>query len=493
MFLSARPVRAATRLRQLTELAVVCFYPRGPCGPRRTLRLPTRMAGWFLSARPVRAATVAWTALRSITDVSIRAARAGRDCRSCPRCCWVRRFYPRGPCGPRLSRAALDDRPYRVSIRAARAGRDRMSPAPAAWRLSFLSARPVRAATLAGLHVAQRALVSIRAARAGRDMCPSCMVRSTGLFLSARPVRAATWCSWTSSASPPRFYPRGPCGPRQATGHYPPTPAGVSIRAARAGRDLTSWRRWPPFGVSIRAARAGRDRDRPTSLARFATFLSARPVRAATRLLRDDLDVENLFLSARPVRAATGDLAQGESKGQAFLSARPVRAATFPPARPGSWPRCFYPRGPCGPRRGIVFHQITPISVSIRAARAGRDDTRPGEPAGSRGVSIRAARAGRDQPGIDRLREADGVSIRAARAGRDVDRPVFRWTSTEFLSARPVRAATLDANGLLVGSKVSIRAARAGRDGSSRLEGQPHCRFYPRGPCGPRLRFSAAA
>ena len=59
MFLSARPVRAATATwPEGRETADECFYPRDPCGPRRfAFRVGTIPPSLFLSARPVRAAT----------------------------------------------------------------------------------------------------------------------------------------------------------------------------------------------------------------------------------------------------------------------------------------------------------------------------------------------------------------------------------------------------------------------------------------------------
>ncbi len=56
------------------------------------------------------------------------------------------------------------------------------------------------------------------------------------------------------------------------------------------------------------------------------------------------------------------------------------------------------------------------------------------------------------------------VSIRAARAGRDALRSARRPGEGVFLSARPVRAATAPDDVVIADVLVSIRAARAGRD-----------------------------
>ena len=79
MFLSARPVRAAT---------LSFFRSR-------------RVWSWFLSARPVRAATPGVREALAAEYVSIRATRAGRDMFLMMLRAAIRRFYPRDPCGPR--------------------------------------------------------------------------------------------------------------------------------------------------------------------------------------------------------------------------------------------------------------------------------------------------------------------------------------------------------------------------------------------------------
>ena len=56
-------------------------------------------------------------------------------------------------------------------------------------------------------------------------------------------------------------------------------------------------------------------------------FLSARPVRAATKVVRSTRCIGR-FLSARPVRAATIARVVPIFAYVKFLSARPVRAAT---------------------------------------------------------------------------------------------------------------------------------------------------------------------
>ncbi len=174
------------------------------------------------------------------------------------------------------------------------------------------------------------------------------------MFLSARPVRAATVDALIA-------------------GHA----HRVSIRAARAGRDDFAGESIRSFaGVSIRAARAGRDPAYRDAYRRLDKFLSARPVRAATRRCASGSRAStsfyprgpcgprrttsvtpwrlSTFLSARPVRAATGGTGFVGSSNAQFLSARPVRAATTTFRSVWWCSFSFYPRGPCGPRPSCI-------------------------------------------------------------------------------------------------------------------------------------------
>ena len=214
--------------------------------------------------------------------------------------------------------------------------------------------------------------------------------------------------------------------------------------------------------VSIRATRAGRDAGRRCARGSSCRFYPRDPC-GPRRSTGCGLSPASRFLSARPVRAATPISISAPTQVAKFLSARPVRAAT-PRAMSCAKSRCsFYPRDPCGPRRGLFYELHDVMAVSIRATRAGRDKSPrkmnfprssfyPRDPCGPRPqrdrraglqppVSIRATRAGRDEDVELYVRES-WVSIRATRAGRDL---VF---------LRPVPAP--------VG--VSIRATRAGRD-----------------------------
>ena len=126
-----------------------CFYPRAPGGARHCQSIPICLIKTFLSARPGRGATGTEGQDDVWYVVSIRAARAGRDAGGAHRVRPRAGFYPRGPCGPRLSKPSrFLSKLVFLSARPVRAATTMM------WLFStpptrFLSARPVRAATIA--------------------------------------------------------------------------------------------------------------------------------------------------------------------------------------------------------------------------------------------------------------------------------------------------------------------------------------------------------
>ena len=215
----------------------------------------------------------------------------------------------------------------------------------------------------------------------------------------------------------------------------------VSIRAPRAGGDVTGNLARVRLEVSIRAPRAGGDRwstgwglrspgfnprppcgGRPRSSRNpgrdWKWFQSAPPVRGATsprpvsttpssrfnprppcggRLReRSDVRAQREFQSAPPVRGAT--LEFGEDGDQyLFQSAPPVRGATETWSCGRRKSLCFNPRPPCGGRlRTSSPCRAPPRSFNPRPPCGGRLPMRLRGPASST-VSIRAPRAGGDR------------------------------------------------------------------------------------------------
>ena len=126
VFLSTLSLRRATDVRDVTVVRPEDFYPRSPCGERRSAALPVRSRSVFLSTLSLRRATPRRHPGGHLGHISIHALLAESDClRRCAsissrqflstlslrrathdddggqRC--HRNFYPRSPCGERPS------------------------------------------------------------------------------------------------------------------------------------------------------------------------------------------------------------------------------------------------------------------------------------------------------------------------------------------------------------------------------------------------------
>ncbi len=330
------------------------------------------------------------------------------------------RFYPRDPCGPRRPTSSSSWLCASVSIRATRAGRDRQrTPVPGSPPGCFYP----------------------------RDPC--------GPRLAWR----------TTACCRHRFYPRDPCGPRLAGQVVLDVADRVSIRATRAGRDGDN-----ADAAAFQCSFYPRDPCGP----RHLSASSVRPCRG--------------FYPRDPCGPRRSSCCSCSDCHCRFYPRDPCGPRHHRPLVPRRHPGRFYPRDPCGPRPGGLSGQPAARLVSIRATRAGRDrlpgfrqclprSFYPRDPCGPRhlpvyrafgadGVSIRATRAGRDRPwlccgagspasfyprdpcGPRRLGRTCPRQWLASFYPRDPcgPRPSLELEQSEereFLSARPVRAATL--------------------------------------------------
>ena len=147
------------------------FYPRSPCGERHSAASASVMGRIFLSTLSLRRATVYGRSVRKRTEISIHALLAESDrtrTRPPPR---PRHFYPRSPCGER----------------------------------QFCSLSP-------------------------------CRIRP--LFLSTLSLRRATLDNRVALVPHQHFYPRSPCGERRLTYRRTRHFQDISIHALLAESDL---------------------------------------------------------------------------------------------------------------------------------------------------------------------------------------------------------------------------------------------------------------
>ena len=168
------------------------FYPRSPCGERRTRSQPSRPRRLFLSTLSLRRATFGFSAGRESDTISIHALLAESDInsrflfrlllkflstlslrRATPTCEYQPTkyyyFYPRSPCGERRYSACC---------------------------------------------VVLLSRISIHALLAESDLLKNHIFFHHNLFLSTLSLRRATPRGQSASIQASYFYPRSPCGER---------------------------------------------------------------------------------------------------------------------------------------------------------------------------------------------------------------------------------------------------------------------------------------
>ena len=125
-FLSTLSLRRATSTRTATQSPPLNFYPRSPCGERQT-GADTAASNASISIHALLAESDAYLhvtpsqIVEFLSTLSLRRA----TCQRWQLCCADRDFYPRSPCGERLSMDALESYLINISIHALLAESDR--------------------------------------------------------------------------------------------------------------------------------------------------------------------------------------------------------------------------------------------------------------------------------------------------------------------------------------------------------------------------------
>ena len=146
-----------------------------------------------------------------LSTLSLRRATLNRM----PTVQYLWNFYPRSPCGERLAQAKELGIVFRISIHALLAESDFCFFLFLAWLCLFLSTLSLRRATLFTIGLNRAHGISIHALLAESD--------AAIFFL---------YCAF------PYFYPRSPCGERRAPGYGNTKPADISIHALLAESDV---------------------------------------------------------------------------------------------------------------------------------------------------------------------------------------------------------------------------------------------------------------
>ena len=167
------------------------FYPRSPCGERRSEGTTATSAGIFLSTLSLRRATLAMAGYTKAEIISIHALLAESDYTAIVCAPPTLNFYPRSPCG---------ERPIMVGA--------------GTMILPFLSTLSLRRATTGFDSGTMVPAISIHALLAESDPTMPCTDLRGPRFLSTLSLRRATAALSGGTLSDVDFYPRSPCGER---------------------------------------------------------------------------------------------------------------------------------------------------------------------------------------------------------------------------------------------------------------------------------------
>ena len=214
--------------------------------------------------------------------------------------------------------------------------------------------------------------ISIHALLAESDGRRGLPVRIGRLFLSTLSLRRATVPGEFSGRPQENFYPRSPCGERQAifvsSSLIIEFLSTLSLRRATADvRDSYDW----DF-ISIHALLAESDQAIPAAKLALRYFYPRSPC-GERRPHGQKYINSRTFLSTLSLRRATPARPTANNATTIFLSTLSLRRAT-----PGSTSLTFpgfdfYPRSPCGERRQTAYFFLAGGGISIHALLAESD------------------------------------------------------------------------------------------------------------------------
>ena len=371
-------------------------------------------------------------------------------------------FYPRSPCGERLSafHSAQPDLRFLSTLSLRRAT---IRHELAALVAEFLSTLSLRRATI------QIADIQITFADFyPRSPCGERRKQPTGqevtkIFLSTLSLRRAT-------------------AAQKAADAY----ALISIHALLAESDNLKLGYGGTQAISIHALLAESDSAAGALARSITTFLSTLSLRRATPH-RQTAEPSAAFLSTLSLRRATPD--------RRFHHHQPVY---------------FYPRSPCGERHNgydglsqvtvflstLSLRRATDIKaaldaltkISIHALLAESDYLTQAQYDNAKSISIHALLAESDHA-VHFFSFFVGISIHALLAESDASTCACRWRMTSFLSTLSLRRATSGTGVHLYYLMISIHALLAESDTCINQHFTNLVNFYPRSPCGERLYY----
>ena len=372
------------------------FYPRSPCGERPYILTILICTVSFLSTLSLRRATDLEPSITSrltfLSTLSLRRATlagpsgpaflynfyprspCGERLEILLPCLAIHNFYPRSPCGERHDWPPVREIIQWISIHALLAESDSVIPTFTSVNLRFLSTLSLRRATTKFWMICQEQQgISIHALLAESDLFKVCIA-----------------CFQLN------FYPRSPCGERQAANGLAHAPPQISIHALLAESDPDQPRELAPARqflstLSLRRATVASstvivilvnfyprspcgERQPASGILSFYPFISIHALLAESD--RESTGIKPILsISIHALLAESDQLYINRTpKTIIFLSTLSLRRATeavTAPAGAGS-AKDFYPRSPCGERHRIhhQFPRQTPISIHALLAES---------------------------------------------------------------------------------------------------------------------------
>ena len=260
------------------------------------------------------------------------------------------------------------------------------------------------------------------------------------------------------------FYPRSPCGERRPTANTGATKHGqISIHALLAESDTNQTNLPNEISDFYPRSPCGERLRHAVNLQPETRFLSTLSLRRATRFGRP-IDVQLVFLSTLSLRRAT------------IVSVVLLMSNLY-----------FYPRSPCGERQQLIDKRCE-FARFLSTLSLRRATTHPITILVRVKISIHALLAESDSNKLILIISPHSISIHALLAESDTPMTFRHCTTYLFLSTLSLRRATAIDVFLAVWAVISIHALLAESDRHKTPELIINVNFYPRSPCGERLR-----
>ncbi len=409
--------------------------------------------------------------------------------------------------------SGIDTTSQRISIHVPLAGNVYIGQQTPHGIIGFLSTFPLRGTSTWYQLTPVRIAISIHVPLAG-NVSPTLSLSSVRVtFLSTFPLRGTSGASQIYRLLCSDFYPRSPCGERRGR-PGPPLPAqGFLSTFPLRGTSILGTGDRITRDISIHVPLAGNVHHLYAYDLRCPIFLSTFPLRGTSNTGLVTYEMFDISIHV-PLAGNVSYCLYYTLDRQGFLSTFPLRGTSlrFSPRRYNQ--SNFYPRSPCGERLWACRYVPCIHSISIHVPLAGNVAILVAGGIGMvgflstfplRGTSALSRRAGGARLISIHVPLAGNVSRSGASAGSPRDfyprspcgerlsGAPQRAGKAIFLSTFPLRGTSSSPPAGGAGGGISIHVPLAGNVTWASPSYMPWQNFYPRSPCGERLKRAARA